>query len=70
MGNGDELKCNYLCIGAGTSTMSFVDTMLSSTDKSITFIIVDKQPAAGGHWNVAYPFVTLHQPSGGLRRPL
>ena len=43
--------------------MSFVDTMLSSTDKS-TFVIVDKQPAAGGHWNVAYPFVTLHQPSG------
>ena len=30
--------------------MSFVDTMLSSTDKS-TFVIVDKQPAAGGHWN-------------------
>ena len=49
--------------------MSFVDTMLSSTDKS-TFVIVDKQPAAGGHWNVAYPFVTLHQPSGayGVRR--
>eukprot|EP00964_Phaeocystis_antarctica_P123507 scaffold87176_cov60-Phaeocystis_antarctica.AAC.1 len=35
--------------------------MLSSTDKS-TFVIVDKQPAAGGHWNVAYPFVMLHQP--------
>ena len=34
--------------------------MLSSTDKS-TFVIVDKQPAAGGHW-IAYPFVTLHQP--------
>ena len=64
MGDGDELKCNYLCIGAGTSTMSFVDTMLSSTDKSITFIIVDKTPAPGGHWNMAYPFVTLHQPSG------
>ena len=27
--------------------MPFVDTMLSSTDKS-TFVIVDKQPAAGG----------------------
>ena len=50
----------------GTATLSFVDTMLSSTDKSTTFVIVDKQPAAGGHWNVAYPFVThtLHQPSG------
>ena len=40
MGDGDELKGNYLCIGAGTSTLSFVDTMLSSTDKSITFSIV------------------------------
>ena len=62
--DADELECDYLCIGAGTSTLSFVDTMLSSTDKSITFVIVDKQPAAGGHWNVAYPFVTLHQASG------
>ena len=69
MGDGDELNCNYLCIGAGTSTMSFVDTMLSSTDKSITFIIVDKQPAPGGHWNVAYQFVTLHQPSGAYGVP-
>ena len=42
--------------------------MLSSTDKS-TFVIVDKQPAAGGHWNVAYPFVTLHQPSGAYGVP-
>ena len=69
MGDGDELKCNYLCIGAGTSTMSFVDTMLSSTDKSTTFIIVDKHPAPGGHWNVAYAFVTLHQPSGAYGVP-
>lgn len=48
MGDGDELKGNYLCIGAGTSTLSFVDTMLSSTDKSITFIIVDKQLVGTG----------------------
>ena len=67
--DADELECDYLCIGAGTSTLSFVDTMLSSTDESITFVIVDKQPAAGGHWNVAYPFVTLHQPSGAYGVP-
>ena len=39
--------------------------MLSSTDKSTTFVIVDKQPAAGGHWNVAYPFVTHTPPTIG-----
>ena len=48
MGDGDELKGNYLCIGAGTSTLSFVDTMLSSTDKSISFIIVDKHVVGTG----------------------
>ncbi|MFB0968246.1 MAG: hypothetical protein QMB04_01945, partial [Pseudomonadales bacterium] len=26
-------------------------------------IIVDRFHKPGGHWNVAYPFVTLHQPS-------
>ena len=58
-----SLECDYLCIGAGTACMSFVDTMLTST-KHTTFIIVDKHAQPGGHWNVAYPFVRLHQPAG------
>ena len=35
--------------------------MLRETDA--TFTIVDKRAAPGGHWNDAYPFVRLHQPS-------
>lgn len=35
--------------------------MLKETDAN--FIMVDKRAATGGHWNDAYPFVRLHQPS-------
>jgi hypothetical protein len=41
--------------------MAFVDTLLQETDAHIT--IVDPRAAPGGHWNDAYPFVRLHQPS-------
>ena len=41
--------------------MAFVDVLLSETDADI--VIVDKYAKPGGHWNLAYPFVTLHQPS-------
>lgn len=41
--------------------MSFVDTMLDESDA--TFVLVDKHHMPGGHWNDAYPFVRLHQPS-------
>lgn len=58
-----ELACDYLCIGAGTSTLGFVDVVLSAS-KDKTFIIVDKHTAPGGHWTMAYPFVTTHQPAG------
>lgn len=66
------LECDYLCIGAGTACMAFVDTMLTST-KGKTFVIVDKHASPGGHWNVAYPFVKLHQPAafyGVVSEPL
>lgn len=35
--------------------------------------MVDRRPKIGGHWNDAYPFVRLHQPSsfyGVASRPL
>lgn len=54
-------KCDYLVKGAGASAMAFVDQMLRESDA--TFTIVDKRAAPGGHWNDAYPFVRLHQPS-------
>lgn len=52
---------DYLIIGSGAIGMAFADTLLAETDANI--IIVDRFHKPGGHWNVAYPFVTLHQPS-------
>ncbi len=54
-------RTDYLVKGCGAVAMAFVDTMLSETDA--TFTIVDRRDAPGGHWNDAYPFVRLHQPS-------
>ena len=42
-------------------SMSFVDTMLDESDAS--FLMVDRHHMPGGHWNDAYSFVRLHQPS-------
>ena len=55
------LETDYLVIGAGAMGMAFTDVILSETDADI--IIVDQNAKPGGHWNHAYPFVTLHQPS-------
>lgn len=57
-----RISCDYLVVGAGTSCLSFVDTVLSMR-KDATFVIVDRFSAPGGHWTKAYPFVRLHQPS-------
>lgn len=56
-----NLNTDYLIVGSGAVGMAFADTLLTETDVNI--IIVDKHHKPGGHWNVAYPFVTLHQPS-------
>lgn len=56
-----KLKTDYLIVGSGAVGMAFADVLLSETDANM--IIVDRFPKPGGHWNVAYPFVTLHQPS-------
>ena len=56
-----QIETDYLIIGAGAVGMAFVDVLLSETEATIT--IVDKHDKPGGHWNDAYPFVTLHQPS-------
>ncbi|MEM7661775.1 MAG: NAD(P)/FAD-dependent oxidoreductase [Pseudomonadota bacterium] len=55
------LETDYLVIGTGAVGMAFVDTMLDESDAS--FIMVDRHHMPGGHWNDAYPFVRLHQPS-------
>jgi len=54
-------ETDYLIVGAGATGLSFADTLLAETDSHIT--IVDKHAQPGGHWNDAYPFVGLHQPS-------
>lgn len=57
----DRSNFDYLVVGAGAMGMAFVDTLIAETDASV--LMVDKHPKPGGHWNIAYPFVTLHQPS-------
>ncbi|MEO0437520.1 MAG: NAD(P)/FAD-dependent oxidoreductase [Pseudomonadota bacterium] len=52
---------DYLIVGAGGMGMAFADVIFQETDKS--FLLVDKMDRPGGHWNNAYPFVRLHQPS-------
>ena len=42
--------------------MAFVDTLLSESADA-TVLMVDRQHRPGGHWNAAYPFVRVHQPS-------
>ena len=58
----NKIICDYLVVGAGTACLSFVDTVLELR-KDVTFVIVDRNSAPGGHWTKAYPFVRLHQPS-------
>ena len=55
------IDTDYLIIGSGTTGLAFADTLIEETDAHVT--IVDRHGKPGGHWNDAYPFVTLHQPS-------
>jgi hypothetical protein len=55
------IDTDYLVIGAGATGLAFADTLVEETDAHVT--IVDRHGKPGGHWNDAYPFVTLHQPS-------
>ena len=52
---------DYLVVGAGATGLAFVDALAAETDVEVT--VVDRQPAPGGHWVHAYPFVRLHTPS-------
>ncbi|MDN3519387.1 hypothetical protein QWY84_17410 [Aquisalimonas lutea] len=59
--NARTLHADYLVIGGGAAAMAFTDALLSETDDRV--VMVDRRHAPGGHWNDAYPFVHLHQPS-------
>lgn len=56
-----EIETDYLVVGSGAVGLAFSDTLLTESDARIT--IVDRHGKPGGHWNDAYSFVTLHQPS-------
>ncbi|GGX64701.1 hypothetical protein GCM10011309_13660 [Litorimonas cladophorae] len=58
----NTLKTDYLVVGSGAVGMAFVDTLLDEKPDA-DIIMVDRFAKPGGHWNSAYPFVTLHQPS-------
>ena len=55
------IDTDYLIIGSGAVGMAFADVIFHETSHHIT--LVDRHAAPGGHWNDAYPFVRLHQPS-------
>ncbi len=57
----DELVADYVVVGSGAMGMAFTDVLLTETDATV--ILVDRHHRPGGHWNDAYPFVRLHQPS-------
>ncbi len=56
-----QIDTDYLIIGSGAVGMAFADTLLDESDAHVT--IIDRHGKPGGHWNDAYPFVALHQPS-------
>jgi hypothetical protein len=56
-----SLDTDYLVVGAGAMGMAFTDALIDHADVHVT--LVDRRPAAGGHWQDAYPFVQLHQAS-------
>jgi hypothetical protein len=55
------LEADYLVVGAGAAGMAFTDSLIADSDADV--IMVDRRHGPGGHWNDAYPFVRLHQPS-------
>ncbi len=57
----NTLDTDYLVIGSGAAGLAFADTLVQETSAHIT--LVDRHAKPGGHWNDAYPFVALHQPS-------
>ncbi|MET0543476.1 MAG: FAD/NAD(P)-binding protein [Variovorax sp.] len=57
----NPIETDYLIVGTGAVAMAFADTLVDHTDAQV--VMVDRHHRPGGHWNDAYPFVRLHQPS-------
>jgi hypothetical protein len=56
-----SLEADYLVVGAGAAGVAFTDSLITGTGAQV--VMVDRRAAPGGHWNDAYGFVRLHQPS-------
>ncbi|MFZ2175043.1 MAG: hypothetical protein WAW17_13640, partial [Rhodococcus sp. (in: high G+C Gram-positive bacteria)] len=56
-----SLETDYLVVGCGAAGMAFTDSLIAGSHADV--VMVDRRHAPGGHWNEAYPFVRLHQPS-------
>ena len=63
----EKITTDYLIIGAGAMAMAFADEILRLSAKTgndtTEIVLIDKIAKPGGHWNDAYDFVRLHQPS-------
>ena len=57
-----KLEVDYLVVGAGVTSMAFVDEIISIIN-DVSIIVVEKRGKAGGHWNDTYPFATLQHPA-------
>ena len=57
-----DARNGYLVVGAGATGLAFADEILRAS-KQARVVLVERRAKAGGHWNDAYPFVTLHQPA-------
>jgi hypothetical protein len=55
------ISADYVVIGAGAMGMAFTDVILTETEATV--VLIDRHAKPGGHWNDAYPYVRLHQPS-------
>ena len=55
------IETDYLVVGAGAMGMAFVDALIAACDADA--VMVDRRYRPGGHWNDAYPFARLDQPS-------
>jgi len=56
-----DIDTDYLVVGAGAAGMAFTDALVA--ESPVDVVMVDRRHRPGGHWNDAYPFVRLHQPS-------
>lgn len=53
---------DLIVIGAGISGLNALHAATQYLPKTARVLLLDKNPKAGGMWNVAYDYVRLHQP--------